>query len=51
MADSKNVGMVPKFLHEEAVLNFSQTTPLKGRNALERLFTWEYAACAQIIHR
>ncbi|KAF9560986.1 hypothetical protein CPC08DRAFT_762378 [Agrocybe pediades] len=51
MADSKNVGMVPKFIQEEATLNLSQTAPLKGRAALERLFTWEYGACANIIHR
>jgi hypothetical protein len=51
LADTKSVAMVPTFLNEEAVLNFASLATLKGRAALERLFTWEYGACARIDHR
>lgn len=51
LADSKSVGMVPTFMQEETVLNFASTSSLKGRAALERLYTWEYGACARIDHR
>ncbi|KAF8190778.1 hypothetical protein BJ912DRAFT_312820 [Pholiota molesta] len=50
LADTKSVAMVPTFLNEEAVLNFASLATLKGRAALERLFTWEYGACARIDH-
>ena len=51
MADAKNVGMVGIFLNEDAVLNFANAPPLQGRNALERLYIWEYGACPSIDHR
>ncbi|KAF8963649.1 hypothetical protein BDZ97DRAFT_1919647 [Flammula alnicola] len=50
MADTKNVGMIPTFLNDEAVLNFASVSSLKGRAEMERLFTWEYGACARIDH-
>ncbi|KJA28846.1 hypothetical protein HYPSUDRAFT_211491 [Hypholoma sublateritium FD-334 SS-4] len=50
LADTKNAVMVPTFMHEETVLNFASTSSLKGRAALERLYTWEYGACARIDH-
>lgn len=51
MADAKNVEMVNTFLNEDAILNFSNAPPLKGRAALERLYVWEYGACPRIDHR
>ncbi|KAF9486060.1 hypothetical protein BDN70DRAFT_964531 [Pholiota conissans] len=50
LADTKSVAMVPTFMKEEAVLNFASVASLKGRAALERLFTWEYGACSRIDH-
>lgn len=50
MADSNDVRMVPTFIDDNAVLYLSGSQSLTGRLALERLFQWEYGACARINH-
>jgi hypothetical protein len=50
MADSNDIRMVPTFLDDNAVLYLSSSQSLTGRLALERLFLWEYGACAGINH-